>query len=75
MNECVKLNIPGTNQYIFQGCKVKLGRFHSQLWEVGLGWFDFDDNRPFWGFYLSNIQTGQVKPLLKTDLVDIYVIQ
>ena len=70
---CVE--IPGTCQYIRPGDIVKLGRFETTRWQVGFGWFSFDENRPFYGMYLTNIQSGQVKPLLKTDLDDIYMIE
>ena len=70
---CVE--IPGTCQYIRPGDIVKLGRFETTTWQVGFGWFSFDENRPFYGMYLTNIQSGQVKPLLKTDLDDIYMIE
>lgn len=75
MCDCLRLDIPGTNQYIRPGNKIKLGRFSSILWIADHGWFEFDGNRPFCGWHLSNSETGQVKPLLKTDLDDVYLIE
>lgn len=71
----IKIKIPGTCECIYPGCKIKLNRFSNILWTVNCGWFNFDDNRPFWGMYLTNLQTGNVKPLLQTDLEDIYIIE
>lgn len=75
MNQLMILNIPGTNEYIHPGNNVKLGRFNSEKWRVNHGWFEFDGNRPMCGWYLTNLDTLQVKPLLKIDLEDIYVIE
>lgn len=71
----ISIPIPGSCQCIRPGDTVKLGRFEATRWQVGFGWFSFDENRPFYGIYLTNLQSGQVKPLLKTDLDDIYMIE
>lgn len=71
----IRINIPGTCECIRPGDKIKLNRFSNMVWDVGCGWYSFDDNRPFWGLYLTNLSTGQVKPLLKSDLYDIYLIE
>lgn len=74
MNTSIKLQIPGTRECIYPGCKIRIGRFSSTTWLVGFGWFSFDDNRPFYGMYLTDLNSGKVKPLLKTDLDDVYMI-
>jgi len=71
----LKLDVPGTDMCIHVGDKIKLGRFTSTLWRVNHGWFEFDGNRPFCGWFLTNLETGQVKPLQKTDLNDCYFIE
>lgn len=70
----VSLNIPGTNQFISPGCRVRLGRFEMDEWEVKFGWYSFDNNRMIYGVYLVELGSMRVKPLLKTDLDDIYMV-
>lgn len=74
MSTELKILIPGTDQYIVPGNIVKLGRFNTDRWQVNYDWFEFDGNRPMCGWYLINIETHQIKPLLKPDLIDIYVV-
>ena len=76
MSNFIMLDVP-TITYLFMSriLKVKLHRFDNRFWIVNYGWFDFDGNREICGWYLSDIQTGEVKPLLRTDLDDIYVIE
>ena len=69
------LDIPGSCQCLHPGDKIKLGRFDSVVLVVNYGWFEFDGNRPFCGWFLTNFETGKVKPLLKTDLYDCYMIE
>ena len=69
------LEIPGTKDCLKPGDKIKLGRFQSKLWTVHYGWFDFAGNRAFCGWFLTSLDTGDVKPLLKIDLDDIYLIE
>ena len=71
----IRLEIPGSCQCIHPGDKVKLGRFETTEWVVGFGWFSFDENRPFYGMYLTDFSSGKVKPLIQTDLDDIYMIE
>jgi hypothetical protein len=69
------LNIPNSRDYIFQGDIVRLGRFDTKEWTVKFGWYSFGGNRPVCGWFLSNEEDGQIKPLQKPDLDDIYVIE
>lgn len=71
----LSLAVPNTNHIITPGCKVKLGRFKVAIWTVNFGWFSFSGNRPMCGWYMSNDDTGVIKPLLLTDLDDIYMIE
>lgn len=71
----IVLEIPGTNQILRPGCKVKLGRFDSEIWLVNYGWFSFGGNRPFCGWYLTKDNGLTVKPLQLPDLDDIYMIE
>lgn len=75
MCDCLKIQIPGTCQFIRPGNKVKLGRFGKELWIVSHGWFTFGGNRPFCGWYLTDQATGVVRPLQRPDLDDIYLVQ
>lgn len=70
-----KIPIPGTNEYLQQGYKVKLGRFNTEKWVLNHGWFEYDGNKPMCGWYLTNIDTFKIKPLLKPDLIDIYIVE
>lgn len=75
MCDSLKLEIPGTSEFIVPGSKIKLDRFESTLWLVHHGWFDFAGNRAFCGWFLTNLESGQVKPLLRIDLDDIYLVE
>lgn len=69
------LEIPGTDVYLRPGCRVKLGRFRSEIWDVQFGWFSFGGNRPWCGWYLTKDNGLTVKPLQLPDLDDIYMLQ
>lgn len=72
----LELYEPNLNIRLTPGCKVKLGRFESTMWEVAYGWYAWGGNRPVCGWYLMNQEKPcQIKPLQLTDLDDIYVIQ
>lgn len=76
MCSCLKLNIPGCDSELVPGCKVKLGRFETKLWVVNHGWYTWGGNRPFCGWYLTNVENPEeVKPLQLPDLDDIYLIE
>lgn len=75
MNEELMLQIHNTDRYLQPSDIVKLGRFDDESWIVGYGWFSFGGNRPWCGWYLTSMSNNTVKPLLLTDLDDIYVIQ
>lgn len=76
MCDCLKLEIPGTRHCIRPGCKVKLGRFQPDTWIILHGWYTWGGNRPFCGWYLTNLSDpSNVKPLQETDLCDIYLIE
>jgi len=69
------IQVPETSLSIRAGDIVKLGRFDAARWRVEYGWYTWGGNRPFCGWYLTNVDTLDVKPLQKTDLDDIYVIE
>lgn len=76
MQENISLPIPNSNRILRPRDKVRLGRFSSETWIVGYGWFTFGGNRPFCGWYLvSADNSAQIKPLQLPDLDDIYLIQ
>ena len=76
MCNCLSLVIPGTDNYIRPGCRIKLGRFETTLWAVSHGWYSWGGNRPVCGWYLTNLDNPtEVKPLQKPDLDDIYIIE
>ena len=70
-----ELLIPGTDEVLRPGYLVKLSRFDTVFWEVGYGWYSVAENRPVFGWYLSNTSTREVKALQSIDLVDIYVME
>lgn len=69
------LTIPHMDAKLSRGCKVKLGRFQSETWEVNHGWYSTYGNRPVCGWYLQNTSSAEVKPLQLTDLDDIYLVE
>lgn len=73
--QSMEMNIPGTDTVLRPGYKIKLGRFNSELWSVGFGWYSTGGNRPCCGWYLTSDETGIIKALQSTDLMDIYVVQ
>lgn len=70
----LQLQIPNSRSYLYPGCKVKLGRFEDTTWIVMFGWYSYGGNRPVCGWYLTNLDTQQVKPISLPDLDDIYFI-
>lgn len=72
----MKLDIPEYHITLFPGCKVRLGRFESTVWVVSYGWYTWGGNRPVCGWYLFNLENPlELKPLQKTDLDDIYLME
>lgn len=70
------LRVPDTELKLTPGCKVKLGRFDTVVWRLEYGWFTWGGNRPFCGWYLVEVENPKsLKPLQKTDLCDIYLIE
>lgn len=69
-----ELIIPGTNQVIRPGYKIKLGRFETTVWVVGFGWYSNAGNRPCCGWYLTSEYDKITKPLQITDLDDVYLV-
>jgi len=76
MSEGLTIDIPELGITLPDGCRVKLGRFDSAVWVLSHGWFTWGGNRPFCGWYLTNIENpAEVKPLQKPDLDDIYLVE
>lgn len=69
-----ELRIPGTNQVLRPGYKIKLGRFENTVWIVGFGWYSNGGNRPCCGWYLTSEFDRITKPLQMTDLDDVYLV-
>lgn len=71
-----KIMIPNTQNSIYPGDVIKLGRFDNEEWIVGCGWYSCNGNRPTNGWYLtSKALAGKIKPLNQSDLNDIYLIE
>lgn len=71
-----KLMIPNTQNSIYPGDVIKLGRFDNEEWIVGCGWYSCNGNKPTNGWYLiSKELAGKIKPLNQSDLNDIYLIE
>ena len=76
MCERLSVQVPQLGLTLFDGCKIKLGRFDSEIWSLHHGWYSWGGNRPFCGWYLlSEDNHSIIKPLQMTDLDDIYLIQ
>lgn len=76
MTDNLVIEIPEFNITLTPGCRVKLGRFATEIWEVNFGWYTWGGNRPVCGWYLINTMfIKDIKPLQKTDLDDIYLIE
>lgn len=76
MDNINTLEIPEFNITLTPGCRVKLGRFAVEIWEVQFGWYTWGGNRPVCGWYLRNaMMPYDIKPLQKTDLDDIYLVE
>lgn len=76
MCDILTLDVPNLGLYLRPGSRVKLSRFDSTLWVLSHGWYTWGGNRPFCGWYLTNIDDpAVVKPLQATDLDDIYLIE
>lgn len=70
-----KLKLPNGSNYITAGDIIILERFSTVRWIVGYGWYSFDGNRKINGWYLTNFDSGVIKPLQETDLYDIYFVE
>lgn len=68
------LEVPNANRVIIPGNKVQLGRFNAKIWIVRFGWYSFGGNRSVCGWYLEAESGGEVKPIFKIDLDDIYIV-
>ena len=76
MYEPFELNIPDSDRSLRVGNRVRLGRFHKDMWDVFYGWYSWGGNRPVCGWYLVSVDDpGKVKPLQLTDLDDIIFVQ
>ena len=76
MCDKLELFIPETKMSIRPGCRVRLGRFETTVWEVSHGWYSWGGNRPVCGWFLMNMSNPSVvKPLQLTDLDDIYFVE
>ena len=70
----MQLQVPNTSIYLVPGDIIRIGRFSEVDFEVQYGWYTWGGNRPFMGWSLRNIETGDVKPLQSIDLIDMYMI-
>lgn len=61
---------------IYPRNKVVLGRFSTVSWVVSFGWYSYEGNREIYGWYLYKEKDPSIiKPIQKTDLYDIYVVE
>jgi len=75
MDNNISLSIPNSTCCLRPGQVVRLGRFSTDSWTVGYGWYSFAGNRPVCGWYLTHSNGIDVKPLQLPDLDDIYFIK
>lgn len=74
--KCICVEIPNADTCIHPEDIVKLGRFSHEKWIVKYGWYTWGGNRPVIGWYLTGFDdTYRLKPLQKTDIDDIYIIE
>ena len=74
-NNCF-LEIPDKCMKIFEGSKVRLGRFETQVWVLHHGWYTCNGNRPHCGWYFVNLDNpSMIKPVSLPDLYDIYLVE
>lgn len=71
----IELKIPDSSIILRPGNKIRIGRFSDICWEVGYGWFKFDNNREICGWFLIDPVTNTLKPLTDADIVDIYLLE
>ena len=68
--------IPNTSEYIRPGAVIQIGRFSTTRWKVEHGWFSVGGNRPWCGWYLTDVSNpSNVRAIQLTDLDDIYMIE
>ena len=71
----ITLEIPGLDFVLHPGDHIRIGRFSSEEWKVGYGWFAFGGNRKICGWFAqSESDTTRIKPIQETDLHDIYMV-
>lgn len=76
MYEKMSIELPEFKITLFEGSKVKLGRFDTTSWILSHGWYSWGGNRPVCGWFLTNVDDpAELKPLQKTDLDDIYLVE
>lgn len=72
----LSIDIPEFKMTLFEGSKVKLGRFDTTSWILSHGWYAWGGNRPVCGWFLTNeSDPAELKPLQKTDLDDMYLVE
>jgi len=66
----------GSTRSLHPGAHIKLGRFESDEWVLGFGWYSWGGNRPFCGWYMvDTTDPSNVRPLQLPDLDDIYYVE
>ena len=74
--ENVMIEIPDTEMVLTPGCKIRIGRFSTEMWVLHHGWYAWGGNRPQCGWFMSNLDNPVlIKPLYKTDLSEIYFVE
>lgn len=72
----VGLLLPDNETTIKPGNIILLQRFDVDRWKVDFGWYSYEGNRKVCGWYLTKeSDPNVVKPILETDLYDIYIIE
>lgn len=70
------LDVPELGLRLYEGCRVKLGRFDADMWILQHGWYSWGGNRPFCGWFLTNAENPNIiKPLQRPDLDDVYLVE
>lgn len=66
----------GVTQVLIPGAHIRLGRFESEEWILGFGWYSWGGNRPVCGWYMFNTKNpSDIRPLQLPDLEDIYYVE
>lgn len=67
------LKDPNSDRVLYPGDIINLSRFDMTSWKVNYGWYEYGGNRPFCGWYLTNLNNlSEIELFLLNDFDDVY---